>query len=256
MLKFRLGETKMCGKRGFSLIELLVVVSTIALMTSILVPVATRVTESAKAVRCSSNLNQLGLIFKMYVLDNDYKFMERGAGYSPGAVSWFHSIRKYYDPNGGLLFCPQATKTPMNGGLNPNMAWDNITDLGDHYQGSYGINLYVAQRSDPNFWGTINVDMPSEVPLLMCSQWKDIQPFPSDEPLEYESEVWTSGPYNEMRRPCIKRHAPYSVNVLFLDFSIDRRTIKELWKLKWSRNWPTDYALPVWPDWMADVPEP
>ncbi len=246
----------MCGKRGFSLLELLVVVSTIALMTSVLIPVASQVTASARVVRCASNLNQLGIILKMYVIDNDNLFMERGGGSSHGAVTWFHSIRSYYDPNDGLLFCPQATRTPKEGGRNPNMAWEKTIDSGEHYQGSYGINLYVARRSDPNFWGTINVDRPYEVPLLMCSQWKDTEPFPRNEPREYESEVWSPGPEDEMRRPCIKRHPPYYVNVLFLDFSIEKRTIKELWKLKWSRNWPSEYPLPVWPDWMSDVPEP
>jgi hypothetical protein len=92
----------------------------------------------------------------------------------------------------------------------------------------------------------------------MCSQWKDIQPFPTDEPTPYETDLWTVGPPNvdEMRRPCIKRHPPYNINVLFMDFSVRSATIKELWRLRWSRTWDNSVPLPVWPDWMADVPEP
>jgi prepilin-type N-terminal cleavage/methylation domain-containing protein len=246
----------MCDKRGFSLIEVLVVISIVALMTSILIPALDKAKAQAIQTTCTSNLHQWGIIFKMFAIENDNQFMERGRGSSRGAVSWFHSVRNFYDPNDGMLFCPEAKRTIKQGGTNPRMAWDNTTDFGEYYSGSYGINLYVAIDNDPDFWGTINAKNASEVPLLMCNQWKDMQPFASDQPHEYESEIWTVGPYNEMRRPCIKRHAPYHVNFLFLDFAVGKRTIKQLWRLKWSRNWPSDAPLPEWPEWMSDVPEP
>jgi len=244
-------------RRGFTLMELLVVISLIALLTSIVVPALDSAKASVRGFACASKLHQLGQIWNIYTDEHDGRFMKRGAGYSRGAVSWFHCIRKYYDSNPDLIFCPLALRTPAEGGQNPYMAWENLTNFGAYYRGSYGINLYVANRpGDPNFWCTPNVRGSSHVPLLLCSQWKDIQPLPQDEPREYESWAWTPGPADEMRRPCIKRHAPYYVNVLFLDFSVDKRTIKQLWKLRWNRNWPADYPLPVWPDWMADVPEP
>ncbi|MHC4647500.1 MAG: type II secretion system protein [Planctomycetota bacterium] len=247
----------MSGQKGFTLLELLVVVSIVALLASIMLPALGKAKAQVKDTICESNLRQLGQIFKMYADDNGGQFMERGSGYSEGAVSWFHCIRRYHDANDGLIFCPLATATLRNGGRNPYMAWENTTDFGAYYEGSYGINLYVAKRpGDPDFWGTPYVKESPYVPLLTCSQWKDIQPFPSDEPLIYESLRWTPGPYNEMRRPCIKRHEPYYVNVLWLDFTVSQKTIKELWRIKWSRDWPSDYPLPIWPAWMADVPEP
>ncbi|HUW20720.1 MAG TPA: type II secretion system protein [Sedimentisphaerales bacterium] len=247
----------MSRPKAFTLIELLVVLSIVALLTSILVPALNKAKLKVKGTVCNTRLRQLGQIFKMYVDDNGGQFMERGAGYSEGAVSWFHCIRNYHDPGDELLFCPLATVTQDKGGRNPNMAWENTTDLGFYYEGSYGINLYVAKEpGDPEFWGSPYVVGASYVPLLVCSQWKDIQPYPSDEPLPYESDVWTPGPWNEMRRPCIKRHPPYYINVLFLDFSVDARTIKQLWRLKWHKNWPAGHPLPIWPAWMADVPEP
>ena len=241
--------------KGFSLIELLTVIAIIGVLGSILVPAVDKAKDAAKTTICVSRLHQLGLIMKMYVDEND-GFMERGVGYSEGAVSWFQCIQKYYtDKN--LLLCPLATKTIDEGGTNPHMAWDNTTDLGNYYKGSYGVNLYIAKgEDDPNFWGSPYVKEAMYVPMLFCSQWKDVQPFPSDQPLEYESLIWTPGPYEEMRRPCIKRHIPYYVNVLFMDLSIEKRTIKQLWRLRWSRMWPSDAPLPVWPDWMSDVPEP
>lgn len=241
--------------RGFSLIELLTVVAITTLLTSVLVPALSKAKDFAKTAVCTSRLGQLGLIFKMYADEND-GFMERGAGYSEGAVSWFQSIKSYYDSN-DLIICPQATHTYREGGRNPNMAWLNTTDAGNYFEGSYGVNLWIAKEpGDPNYWGTPYARRVSRTPLLTCNQWKDMEPYAIDEPLDYETDIWTSGPTNEMRRACVKRHAPYNVYVLFLDFSVGKSTIKEIWRLKWHRNWPADAPLPVWPDWMADVPEP
>ena len=251
---------------GFSLTELLVVVSIAALMTSILVPALNKAKANAREVMCKSQLRELGRIWKFYAEDNDGRFPERGCGYSEGAVSWFHCIRDYY-PNMELILCPMAMKTYDEGGRNPRMAWQNTTDFGVYYKGSYGINLWVSNGADPdcggagpnfnvNCWRTPGARGASYAPLLLCSQWKDIQPYPTDEPPEHALDMWTPGPLHEMRRGCIKRHNPYHVQVLFLDWSVHKKTIKELWRLKWHKNWPADYPLPVWPDWMADVPDP
>ena len=58
-------------KRGFTLIELLVVISIIALLLAILLPALRKVKESAKALVCKSNLNQLGLAWHAYATDNN-----------------------------------------------------------------------------------------------------------------------------------------------------------------------------------------
>ena len=249
---------------GFSLTELLVVVSIAALLTSILVPALNKAKANAREVMCKSQLRELGRIWKFYVEDNDGLFPERGCGFSEGAVSWFHCIRDYYT-NMELILCPMAMKTGREGGRNPYMAWENTTDFGAYYKGSYGINLWVANGADPdcgaagifdpNCWRTPYAKGGAYAPLLLCSQWKDIQPYPMDDPPEHANDMWTENAH-EVRRACIKRHNPYHVQVLFLDFSVDKRTIKELWRLKWHKNWPADYPLPVWPDWMADVPDP
>lgn len=57
-------------KKAFTLVELLVVISIIALLMGITMPVLAKARQIARRTVCKSNLRQLGLGFKMYLDDN------------------------------------------------------------------------------------------------------------------------------------------------------------------------------------------
>jgi len=239
-------------RKGFTLIELLVVIAIIALLMSILMPALQRVRKQARTVACLSNLKQWGLIFSMYTDDNNGIFnkgLERG-------YHWTIKMKPYYDDDKKIFYCPSATKhIDEVGRWGNNTAWVfNSGGEEDLDHGSYGTNGFVEtniRQGEHKHWKTKNVGGAAYIPLFSDANRLDGWPEAWDEPPSFDGE-FNTGEGDNMRRFCMNRHDGF-VGCLFLDFTVRKTGIKELWNLKWHRQWIEDAAqkgTPVWPDWM------
>jgi prepilin-type processing-associated H-X9-DG protein len=65
---------KLARKAAFSLMELLVVIATIVLLTSLLLPALTQVKGRAKQIKCLQQLREVGIAFHMFAHDHNSQF--------------------------------------------------------------------------------------------------------------------------------------------------------------------------------------
>ena len=251
---------------AFTLIELLVVISIIALLLSILMPSLSKVKSQAKRVVCMSQQKQWGVMFSMYTDDNRGSFMPGWDGTFAYGDLWPQALKSYYDDE-KICFCPSAKKLSSVSGnmrVHPFTAWgkvgDSYVNMNPDDAGSYGMNdwVYNPPSSVPlilpgeNRWGNINnMGRGSEIPLFLDSLWEQGAPFAFSKAPPLESGFEWPDQYDQMQLFSINRHDGY-VNCLFVDFSARKVGLKELWKLKWHRNFDTNlgYNEGHWPPWM------
>ena len=158
--------------------------------------------------------------------------------------------------------CPMATKPVSEGGQNPFAAW-GIFDDGTF--GSYGLNEWLTNRPSNTPGGEIenyfkniySVKQQNTVPAFLDCAWYDVWTHSDDEPPQSDGDLANAAGNNEIKRVCLNRHNG-SINCAFLDWSIRQVDLKELWTLKWHKNYDTSgpwtqaggVQPDKWPQWM------
>jgi len=258
-----------------------VAILSVAFLVSALGAIGESGHRRAKEMVCQANLRRWDDIFQDYMQENEGRFYTgiRAQGYA-----WIGLMEeRYRSPRQNRLwFCPEAV-SPLydergnpTGGSDVFSAWGFFmrwewSDLGtDGIAGSYGLNGYTLRIPDSgsyegnvpaaNGWRDLqSVPNPASVPMFVDALRFDLWPQPTDQPTASEVTPWSS---NNMARCCINRHDG-AVNCLFVDGSVRKVGLKELWTLKWHKSFNTagpwtkaGGVLPQdWPQWIRPFKE-
>ncbi len=288
---------------GFTLIELLVVIAIIALLMAVLLPTLQRVKRQARSVACQSNLKQWGTIFAMYTGDSDGRLPKQKYYTLATPEHWVYSLRDYSTGSEGISCCPMATKiaypttqltSDMSTLIRQNAAqirggtftaWGKLGfriegTFTPNYYGSYGMNNWLAvprengsfvigcgmgmRAHEESFWLTGDVGGQADIPTFLDAWWWCGWAKDTDTPPQYDGDKssFPCGCRNSMHRFCINRHDGF-VNAAFLDSSVKKVGLKQLWTLKWYRRFYTanpwtragGVATQDWPKWMRSLKE-
>ncbi len=274
-------KSSIANPQGFTLIELLVVISLVALLMAILLPTLARVRRQLKAVACQAKLRQWGLVMKSYTDNYDGKLWYAIGKTVEESVNpwwwWGVTLEPYYRENEDLLLCPMAARRNRALNLGTRTSEYGATFLTWQLvgvYGSYGVNYLVQHPGEDAgtprqtaAWGTSLVREAADVPVFLDSicWWvlvtNEVTERPPQDELPahtpaFETELHGVGPL-PIKAVCMNRHEG-RINALFLDWSVRKVGIKELWTLKWHREWDTagpwtkrgGVQPEEWPPWM------
>jgi len=214
-----------------------------------------------------------------------------GWGWGPGGGrgGWGgYGDRDWYRETKGIRLCPMAAKPAYpNGGEDyplggTFLAWGRFLSKNqwpsgtpgswENSCGSYGINnIYCNYWPEddpypyPDAWRTPHVKGASNIPLQLDStipwdwwwgwEWREDGP----DPPECDAIPTERVRGNYLNPHCINRHNG-GINNLFMDWSVRKVGLKELWTLKWHKEFNTHNRWTKagrvqpeeWPEWMRN----
>jgi len=172
-----------CGFRSaFTLVELLVVISIIALLVSILLPALGKAREQARVVYCAANLRQFGFGMYLYAEDhNGYTVPNYilNSQYLPYIIRDNNSdvpenIGHLYELNylnvPDLYYCPSSSRPLQKFNTVRNPWWELHTSIlpSYHTYSSYYFNIRVPN----SFWNTaLSVSLEANGRASRFSTW-------------------------------------------------------------------------------------
>ena len=206
--------------RGFTFLEILIIVAIIAILIVILLPVFTSAREAGRQGSCLNNLENLGKAALMYANDNDSRFPPHHnqygmkSGITPDPQPLIQSFAPYIsDRHADIWFCP-SDSLAKQGTPNSRVEYNGRgCPTCDHRYSSY---VFFPKDASTSPFGTRLTNpterQPSQIEMASDDTYTDAPC------IEYDKQT---GEWYLSFRPCLQVNPtgnhPTGANVLFYD---------------------------------------
>lgn len=145
-------------RKGFTLVELLVVIGIIALLIAILMPALSRAKEQANWLKCLSNMRQVGQALMMYCNNNKGRFPRPGVAQQP--EDWIFWEDEPRGSNSTRSIDNSAIAPYLGRPVNPEVFRCPSDDVqnrrtGSNYRFSYSANYLIMRLPPQGGWATL-----------------------------------------------------------------------------------------------------